>query len=185
MSTTWPFDPYEVLGVRRGASDRAIAAAHRAMARMYHPDVAGDAMTARMMRINAAFDAIRTAQRRAAFDETAPDGTGAGKRAPSTAWDAATGGHRPWRARPAHDGTGGAGPAPGRPSGSVLDFGRHIGWSIGEVARVDPGYLEWLANRPEGRPYVAEIAAVLARVRHRAAPAPAARHSGRLSFRRG
>ena len=50
------------------------------------------------------------------------------------------------------DGTGGAGPAPGRPSGSVLDFGRHIGWSIGEIARVDPGYLEWLAVSTRGRP---------------------------------
>ena len=40
------------------------------------------------------------------------------------------------------DGTGGAGRPPGRPSGSVLTFGRHLGWSIGEIARVDPGYLD-------------------------------------------
>ena len=45
----------------------------------------------------------------------------------------------------------------GRPvdrPGSVLDFGRHLGWSIGEIARVDPGYLVWLEGRPEGKPYV-------------------------------
>lgn len=58
---------------------------------------------------------------------------------------------------PDYDGTGGAGPAPGRPSGSRLAFGRHLGWSIGEIARVDPGYLEWLEDRPEGRRYLEEI----------------------------
>ena len=32
----------------------------------------------------------------------------------------------------------------------MLDFGRHIGWSIGEIVRVDPGYLEWLDKQPQG-----------------------------------
>ena len=32
------------------------------------------------------------------------------------------------------DGLGAAGPPPGRPSGSVLNFGRYAGWSIGEIA---------------------------------------------------
>lgn len=83
---------------------------------------------------------------------------------------------------PERDGTGGAGPAPGRPSGSVLDFGRHIGWSLGEIARVDPGYLEWLEGRREGRPYLDEIDETLLRIGFRAvakraanAPAPAKR----------
>ena len=61
------------------------------------------------------------------------------------------------------DGTGAAGRPPGRPSGSVLDFGRHLGWSIGEIARVDPGYLVWLEGRPEGRPYLDEIDSLLRR----------------------
>jgi hypothetical protein len=69
------------------------------------------------------------------------------------------------------DGTGGAGPPPGRPAGSVLGFGRHIGWSLGEIARVDPGYLEWLSARPEGQPYVAEIDALLRRTGFRTDPA--------------
>jgi len=65
--------------------------------------------------------------------------------------------------RTAADGTGAAGPPPGRPSGSILPFGRFIAWSIGEVARHDPGYLEWLDQRPEGAPYHAEIDATLQR----------------------
>ena len=56
-----------------------------------------------------------------------------------------------------YDWTGGAGPPPGRPSGSVLDFGRHAGWSIGEIARSDPGYLAWLEERREGQRYLEEI----------------------------
>jgi curved DNA-binding protein CbpA len=135
-------DPYAILGIGRDADDEAISSAYRNLARQYHPDIAGERATARVMRINAAFDAIRTADRRAARGDAAPE-------LPR------------WKAE--RDGTGGAGPAPGRPSGSVLDFGRHIGWSIGEIARVDPGYLVWLEERPEGRPYRAEIDATLRR----------------------
>lgn len=132
-------DAYVVLGISRDADDRAIAIAHRRLARRHHPDRAGDASTRRMMRINAAFDAIRTAERRAEYDRA----------------------QVPVESR---DGTGAAGRPPGRPSGSVLDFGRHVGWSIGEIARVDPGYLVWLAERREGEPYRAEIDAVLDRI---------------------
>ena len=129
-------DAYSVLGVPPGADDETIASAYRALARRHHPDVAGESGTRRMMHINAAFDAIRSADRRASYQ--------AARRPPQK-----------------RDGTGGAGPPPGRPSGSVLDFGRHVGWSLGEVARIDPGYLVWLIERPEGEPYVVEIEALL------------------------
>ena len=59
-----------------------------------------------------------------------------------------------WRNAP--DGTGAAGQPPGPPSGTVLPFGRFIAWSIGEIARHDPGYLDWLDLRPEGAPYRTE-----------------------------
>ena len=151
-------DPYEVLGVARGSTDRAIAAAYRALAREFHPDIAGEPATASMMRINIAFDAIRSADRRRARD--------GGTTRPTPPAD-------PLRRRPANDGTAGAGPPPGRPSGSVLGFGRHLGWSIGEIARVDPGYLAWLEDRSEGRPYLDEIDRTLRRVGYRAEPGPA------------
>jgi curved DNA-binding protein CbpA len=131
-------DPYVVLGITQDAGDRAIAAAHRRLAWRHHPDVAGDAATGQMMRINAAFDAIRTAERRAEYE-------------------------RARRMVGSADGTGGAGRPPGRPSGSILEFGRHIGWSLGEIARVDAGYLVWLADRPEGARYRAEINTILGR----------------------
>ncbi len=137
MSGPRDTDAYSVLGVDRNADDETIATAHRRLARRHHPDLAGEGATRRMMRINAAIDEIRSARARGDHSLVRRP---AGKR----------------------DGTGGAGPAPGRPSGSVLDFGRHVGWSLGEIARVDPGYLIWLAERPDGAPYRDEIDALLA-----------------------
>lgn len=139
MSERSDEDAYLVLGVARDANDETISAARRRLARRHHPDLAGDRATRRMMRINAAFEAIGTADARADYEAAR-------------------------RPEPPHDGTGGAGPAPGRPSGSVLQFGRHLGWSIGEIARVDPGYLVWLAERGEGGPYREEIDAALQRI---------------------
>jgi hypothetical protein len=52
---------------------------------------------------------------------------------------------------------GGFGPPPGNPSGSVLTFGRYAGWSLGEIARVDLEYLEWLGRMPIGRMYQSEL----------------------------
>jgi hypothetical protein len=109
------------------------------LARRHHPDVAGEGGNARMMRVNAAFERIE--RRRCAPSTTA-------SRPPSGfAGQLGAGVRR----------HGGAGPAPGRPSGTVLGFGRHIGWSIGEIARVDPGYLAWLEDHRDGRPYLDEI----------------------------
>jgi curved DNA-binding protein CbpA len=59
------------------------------------------------------------------------------------------------------DGEGAAGPPPGNPSGSVVTFGRYAGWSLGEIARRDIGYLEWLDRMPIGRPYREEIDGLL------------------------
>jgi curved DNA-binding protein CbpA len=132
-------DAYVVLGTSRDADDRAIALAHRRLARRHHPDVAGETASRRMMRINAAYDAIKTADRRAAYDRARRDAT-------------------------PNDGTGAAGRPPGNASGSVLRFGRHVGWSLGEIARVDPGYLLWLAERPEGARYRDEINGILSRL---------------------
>ena len=61
----------------------------------------------------------------------------------------------------APDGLGAAGPPPGDPSGSVLNFGRYAGWSLGEIARRDLDYIEWLDRMPIGRPYREEIDGIL------------------------
>ena len=50
----------------------------------------------------------------------------------------------------APDGLGAAGPPPGNASGSVLNFGRYAGWSLGEIMRRDRGYLMWLFRPVRG-----------------------------------
>jgi curved DNA-binding protein CbpA len=59
------------------------------------------------------------------------------------------------------DGAGAAGPPPGNPSGSVMTFGRFVGWSLGEIARTDIEYIEWLDRSPIGRQYRDEVDAIL------------------------
>jgi curved DNA-binding protein CbpA len=58
-------------------------------------------------------------------------------------------------------GAGAAGPPPGNPSGSIITFGRYVGWTLGEIARTDLEYLEWLDRMPIGRTYQAEIDVLL------------------------
>ena len=64
-------------------------------------------------------------------------------------------------------GDGAAGPPPGNPSGSVLNFGRYSGWSLTEVGRADIEYIEWLDRMPIGRPYREELDAILRRAGRR------------------
>jgi len=54
-----------------------------------------------------------------------------------------------------------AGAPPGRPSGTVLNFGRYAGWSLGEIARRDMEYIEWLDRAPIGRNYRQELDEIL------------------------
>lgn len=79
------------------------------------------------------------------------------------------------------DGAGAAGPPPGNPSGSVLTFGRFAGWSLGEIARTETEYLEWLSRMPIGRMYQQEIDEILRAMGLRGRPADP---KGRAPFSR-
>jgi hypothetical protein len=83
-----------------------------------------------------------------------------------------------WRLRRA------AGPPPGNASGSVLNFGRYAGWSLGEIGRRDIEYLEWLDRMPIGRPYRDEIDALLRAAGLRRSADPAASERRGLFRRR-
>jgi hypothetical protein len=48
-----------------------------------------------------------------------------------------------------------------------VGFGRYDGWSIAEIGREDPDYLEWLDRMQIGRAYRDEIDAVLRRAGRR------------------
>src|SRR3972149_1774973 len=81
-------------------------------------------------------------------EETSPNWT-SGRSSAGSAYDPAPMG--------APGAPGAPGPPPGTPSGSVLNFGRYPGWSLGEIARRDLEYVEWLDRMPIGRPYPGEI----------------------------
>jgi curved DNA-binding protein CbpA len=151
-------DPYQILGVPRTATTRQIRAAYVERARRAHPDLVGHHGTDVMRALNDAWEVLKDPSRRATLDAAAPaaaEGT--------TQGDQRDGHDRPRGpigvAKPFW--TGAAGPPPGRPHGPVLDFGIFAGWSIGEIARRDRGYLVWLRDRAEARPYRAEIAKLL------------------------
>ena len=162
-------DHYRVLQVDPAANPLVIQAAYRVLAQIWHPDVAGD--EAEMKRINAAWEVLGDPRRRTQYDieragrhpgavasesrsaqggaTTAPGSAGSPDPSPATASPAST------RAED-H-----AGPPPGRPFGPVLRVGRYDGWSLGEIARVDRPFLEWLRRVPAGRGLGEEIDAVL------------------------
>jgi curved DNA-binding protein CbpA len=159
-------DLYEVLQVHPRAEAEVIRAAYRTLARKYHPDHGGDA--ARMIALNDAWDVLGDPVRRASYDATlrASGGQARAGAGATTQPDAATTRspdttirYDPGAPRPA-DATH-AGPPPGRPSGTVLNFGRYNGWSLGEVVRYDKDYLEWLQRSTVGRGLRAEIDALL------------------------
>jgi curved DNA-binding protein CbpA len=213
-------DPYKILQVDSEAEDEVIQAAYRRLAQKYHPDLAvGPEAAERMVAINAAWELLRTPERRKAFDqERRTAGAGSGRPtgpSPDARAHAATGRSAPAGTRPASprgspsprppetvsgdwtsgrsstgggydastmrapEGFGGAGTPPGNPSGSVMNFGRYAGWSLGEISRADLEYIEWLDRMPIGRPYREEIDAILRRAgRRKSASTEAAARRG-------
>jgi curved DNA-binding protein CbpA len=170
-------DYYEVLQVHPRAEPDVIRAAFRTLARKYHPDFGGDPRG--MMELNEAWTVLGDRERRAAYDATR-----SGHRtrpAPAAAKPQARPQPRPQprstgsepEQSPAPQGSLAAAaerlaearedtPPIGRRSGSILDFGRYAGWSLGALAAHDPDYLLWLERTPIGRPLRAEIGGYLA-----------------------
>ena len=155
-------DHYRLLQVREEAEAEVIQAAFRALARKYHPDFGGDAE--RMVALNEAWEVLGDEDRRQAYDRERearrnPPAAAIVNYEPSPGYETASAPPSPAAATPsapisqrvAHD------------TGSVLDFGRYIGWSIGRLAHEDPDYLEWLARSSVGRRYAPEIYRTLAK----------------------
>ena len=71
-------DPYEVLGVKRDATEAAIRAAYRKLAKKYHPDVNPGKPEAaeRFKTIGAAYDLLSDPEKRKRFDNGEIDASG-------------------------------------------------------------------------------------------------------------
>src|SRR5260221_6273884 len=161
---------YQVLQVHPSAELDVIRAAYRALARKHHPDFGGDATI--MVAVNSAWHVLSDRESRAVYDaelaRTLKRRTGDGQiPAPISGFAPGT-----MRSRTATSAD----------SGSIIDFGRYAGWSVGRLVEHDPDYLEWLARTPIGRRLTSEIEAVLAQRAHQAEalrPTGTAGHRGR------
>jgi len=137
-----PLDPYQVLQVSPTAEQEVLNAAYRALAMKYHPDrQAGRIAERRMAELNAAWELVRTAAAREAFDR----------------------GRLRASATPGTMGMGVIIPPDTSGPGTRLNFGRYAGWRLRDLARHDAEYLTWLAGHASGKPYRQEIAELLAR----------------------
>ena len=136
---------YKVLMLAEIVDQEIITVVYRKLAQRYHPDVDSSPEAARrMLEINEAYATLKDPAERKKYD----------------AWLAS---RRDRRAsdklvrRPGEVAYGEAGLPVGPPQGSVIDFGRYSGWTLGQIKRRDPSFLEWLMRAPVGRNYRAEI----------------------------
>ncbi len=109
-------DPYSLLGVSKGADDKAIKSAYRKLAKELHPDKNKDnpKATERFSQVTQAYDLLSDPKKRGAFDRGEIDGDGNPK---SPFGAGGFGGGRP----------GGAGQAGG------FDFGGNGGVDLGDI----------------------------------------------------
>jgi curved DNA-binding protein CbpA len=133
-------DHYRTLQVVPEAEPEVVRAAYRALSGRHHPDVVGGS-DARMRQLNEAWTVLRDPTLRREYDR---------KRALAAIVPAdPSPGHQP------------APPAPQGGTGSVLDFGRYTGWTLGALSRHDPDYLRWLIRTSIGRRFTAEVESLL------------------------
>lgn len=134
-------DCYVILQVHPLAHPIVITAAYRALARLLHPDHAGDRTDAPMARLNRASAILRDPETRGAHDRERVALSAPPKRPTSVT------------------------PPPSSSTdrrGTVLPYGGYAGWAIQDLAGQDLDYLRWLARHPSGRQYHAEIERILA-----------------------
>jgi curved DNA-binding protein CbpA len=135
-------DAYEVLQVHPKANQLVIQAAYRVLAGQFHPDrdPSGGA-TRRMAELNAAYEAVRTVDRRDLYDKQ--------RTLTKTAVPIVTPYAQPMTRPDETDGS------------NVIDFGRYTGYTLEQLRRVDPEYLRWLSRHSAGIRYRRRIQELL------------------------
>ncbi len=105
-------DPHRVLGLVPGASPGEIRAAYRRLAKLYHPDAAGERALPRFLAIQAAYEQLVDGEGRLRTGGPA----GRGRAADGDAWRAnpvrSRASRDAWRAQRASGGSGGSGATP-------------------------------------------------------------------------
>lgn len=142
-------DAYHVLQIEPSAVPEVVEAAYRALALLHHPDLTQEAGSAdAIAELNWAYATLKSAESRAAYD-----------RARVALSIAAPTGTLSQRMREGVVAT--AERAAESPSRVTLDFGRYAGMTLGQIARIDVAYLEWLKRHSSGIRYRHQIEELL------------------------
>ena len=145
-------DPYRILQVQPDADPDVVRAAYRVLARKVHPDASeplDETAERRMTDLNWAYTLVRDPVKRQQWESDR-------RRAPPPT--------------PAESATHGAprGPLGADGAETRLDFGRYQGWTLGEVVKRDPEYLDWLRRHQSGARYRDQIDILLRKARSKA-----------------
>ena len=144
-------DAYEILQVHPSALPEVVEAAYRALAMVQHPDTNGNRDSGAMAELNWAYSVLHDPEERIAYDRR--------RRAVLVMPERASLLERMQRTVEAAEARDEPGPAH-----VVIDFGRYAGMTLGQLARIDPVYLEWLRRHSSGARYRNLLDAVLATV---------------------
>ena len=140
---------YKILMLAETADNEIISTVYRKLAQRYHPDIdPGPEAAKRMLELNEAYSTLKDPVKRRQYD----------------AWLASRRDRRKGDRLVKDPGDvpyGEAGMPLGPRFGSVIDFGRYSGWSLGQIRRRDPDWLEWFMRMPAGRQYRDEIGRLL------------------------
>ena len=144
-----PRHTYYRLMLAENADEEIISTVYRKLAQRYHPDVDPSPEAARRMaEINEAYATLRDADKRRKYDQWL---TSRRDRRRNDRLIVQQGESR----------YGSGGRPTGPPTGSVVEFGRYQGWTLGQIKRRDPEFLEWLMRVPIGQRYRDEISRML------------------------
>ncbi len=157
-------DAYKILQIDPSALPEVVEAAYRVLALVHHPDRNDNRDSGAMADLNWAYAVLHDPERRIAYDR---------ERNPVPVAMAAHEGSSLLE-RMQRNAVAGMDGEAASPSRTVIDFGRYTGMTLGQLARLDPAYLEWLKRHSSGARFRNQIDAVLAAVAARHSPAPAA-----------
>ncbi len=153
---------YQILQVDVNADADIIAIVHRRLAQRFHPDLdSSPEASKRMLEINKAYDVLKNTEQRARYDAELA------RRRDRRSVDRFV--KRPAEYAASGEATsfGEAGAPRGPAVGSLIDFGRYKGWTLGQIATFDPDFLEWFERSPAGRQYRTEIEQLRAALKKR------------------
>jgi curved DNA-binding protein CbpA len=167
-------DAYEILQVHPSALPEVVDAAYRVLALVHHPDRNGNRDHEAMADLNWAYSVLHDPERRIEYDRSREGTARPDPEAEATDGAADSSGRPSLRERMQRASEAATAREVESPGNVTIDFGRYAGMTLGQLARTDPGYLEFLRRHSAGVRYRGQIDAVLGALEARRAAAAAA-----------